>query len=133
MAATIHALALPRDITRSRTHVVKMRVQPRSDHDNMSAKFFHVVDATAVEISAARNFSPMWAEGLDQLATLRDESESKRRGTIAAIGVECLPLGVQFVPFGSLRDLSRLRILPNWKDILIRDVEKAKKFTQFGH
>lgn len=132
MAATIHALALPRDITRSRTHVVKMTVRPRLDHKGVSAKFFRIIDATVVDIAEAQNYSAPWPESLEQLASLREESEGKRRGTIAAVGIECRPLGVQFVPFASLRDLSSLRILPNWKEIAIRDVESGKKFTKFG-
>ncbi|RDB26909.1 hypothetical protein Hypma_005012 [Hypsizygus marmoreus] len=119
MATIIHGLALPRDLKRSRTHVIQMKVCPRLDHNGVSGKFFRVLNAEAVEISTARGFSPVWEESLEQMRTLREESEGKRQGTVAAIGVECEPLGVQFVPFGSLRDLSPIRILPNWKELLI--------------
>ena len=132
MAATIHALALPRDLTRSRTYVLRMTVRARTDHNGVTGKFFRVTDAQVIEIAEAQRWPPPWPESLEQLALLREESESKRRGTVAAIGVECPPLGVQLVPFGSLRDLSPLRILSDWKDILRRDVEDGKKFTRFG-
>ncbi|KAJ6558797.1 hypothetical protein DFH09DRAFT_1262088 [Mycena vulgaris] len=132
MAATIHALALPRDLTRSRTHVVRLVVQPREDIDLPASKFFRVVEAEAVKIADAEQRGGAWPESLRQTAIIRAESEGKRRGTVAAMGIECPPLGVQFVPFGSLRDLSVLRILPNWKEIMTRDVESGKKFTKFG-
>ncbi|KAF9461706.1 hypothetical protein BDZ94DRAFT_1283392 [Collybia nuda] len=132
MAATIHALSLPLDLTRSKTHVLQMSVRPRTDHNGVAAKFFRIIDASVIEISAAQQYPPPWPESIEQLAALREESEGKQRGTVAAVGIECPPLGVQFVPFGSLRNLSALRILPDWKEIVIRDVERAKKFTKFG-
>lgn len=133
MAATLHALALPLDITRAGTHVVRVRLMPRFDHNSVTSKFFRVINAQVIKISEAKNLRSPWPESLEQLDSLRKESESKQRGTIAAMGIECLPLGVQFVPFGSLKDVSSLRILPNWKEILIKDVENGKKFTQFGY
>jgi splicing suppressor protein 51 len=74
-----------------------------------------------------------WPESLNDLKSLREENEKSGRGTVAAIGVVCPPLGVQIVPFGSLKDLSSLQVLPHWKDTLIRDVENGKKFTRFGY
>ena len=133
MAATIHALALPRDPTRSRTHVIHIILLPRIDHNGSASKFFRICDASVLEISEAMNMRDPWRASLEQVAVMRQESESMKRGTVAAAGVECPPLGVQFVPFGSLKDLSPLKILSNWKEILIRDVENGKKFTRFGY
>lgn len=105
-----------------------MTVRPRLDHKGVAAKFFRIIDASVVEIAEAQRYHTPWPESLEQLASLREESESKRRGTIAAVGIEWRSLGVQFILFGSLRDLSLLRILPNWREIAIRDVESDKKF-----
>lgn len=132
MAMTIHALSLPKDITRTRTHIVRMIVAPRLDHGGAPSKYFRVRDAVVVTMNDAMGYPAPWAESLVELEKLRVESENMRRGSVAAVGVECPPLGVQFVPFASLRDLSRLVILPNWKEIATRDIENGKKFTTFG-
>ena len=102
------------------------------DDVDIPAKRFLFLNAQVIEIAEAQKLPAPWPESLEQLATLREESESKSRGTVAAVAIECLPLGVQFVPFGSLRDLSVLKILPDWKDILRRDLENGKRFTRFG-
>lgn len=90
------------------------------------------MDGDVLEIAEAMKLPGAWRESLEQVAVLREESEGMKRGAVAAAGIECPPLGVQFVPFGSLKDLYSLMILPHWKDILIRDVENGKKFTRFG-
>jgi splicing suppressor protein 51 len=132
MAATIHALALPRDIKRSRTHIVRMQVSYREDNNGAPGKFFRVDGAEAIEMDEARRLGGAWPESLVQIGKLREESEKRRMGTVAAIGVECYPLAVQIVPFGSLRDLSPLEIVKDWEQVLKRDVQNAKKFTRFG-
>ncbi|KAJ6563006.1 hypothetical protein DFH09DRAFT_1159138, partial [Mycena vulgaris] len=121
MAATIHALALPRDLTRSRTHVVCLVVQPREDNDLPASKFFRVVEAEAIGISLRQTamYHPCGKRG-------------EEAGNGGSNGNRMSTSGVQSVPFGSLRDLSVLRILPNWKEIMTRDVESGKKFTKFG-
>jgi splicing suppressor protein 51 len=133
MGACIHALALPRDITRSRTHVLHLKVVPRSDHGGSVSKYFRVRAAEPLAIAEAMTYPAPWPEGLDDLKKLRDESEANGLGTVAAIGIVCLPLTVQMVPFGSLKGLSSLQILPHWKDTLTKDVENGKKFTRFGY
>lgn len=50
---------------------------------------------------------------------------------MAAVALECAPLAMQIVPFGSLKDLSPLKIQQNWKEILIRYVENGKKMMRF--
>lgn len=132
MGACIHALALPRDITRSRSHVLHLKVRPRTDHGGSAAKYFRVVEAEPIEIAQAMSYSPPWPESLNDLKNLREESEQSGRGTVAAIGIVCFPLGVQIIPFGSLKGLNTLRVLPTWKNTLIQDVENGKKFSRFG-
>jgi len=85
-------------------------------------EIFRVNDAKVIDVVSARALGGVWPESIDHIAEMREESESARRGTVAAIGLECAPLAMQVLPFGSLRDLSPLRIQPNWKDTLISDV-----------
>ncbi|KAF8956236.1 hypothetical protein BDZ97DRAFT_1852863 [Flammula alnicola] len=120
LAATIHALSLPRDIKRSRLYLLRVQVSYRSEHGGITAKFFRVDDAFLIDIDTAH-----------QIDKMREESESQRRGAVAAVALECNPLAMQIVPFGSLRDLSPLRIQQRWKEILIRDVENGKRATRF--
>ncbi|KAJ6495845.1 hypothetical protein DFH09DRAFT_811442, partial [Mycena vulgaris] len=94
----IHALALPRDLTQSRTHVVRLVVQPREENYLSASKFFRVVEAEAIEIVDPEQRGGAWSESLRQTVIIRAESEGKRRGTVAAMGIECPPLGVHFYP-----------------------------------
>ena len=131
MAATIHALSLPRDLKRSHSYMLRVTVGYRPDNDGVPAKFFRVNDAKIIDFVSARALGGVWPVSIDHIVKRREESENARRGTVAAIGLECDPLPMQVVPFGSLRDLSPLRIQQNWKEILINDVETGKKFTRF--
>ncbi|KAF8812584.1 hypothetical protein BYT27DRAFT_7182621 [Phlegmacium glaucopus] len=131
MAATIHALALPRDLRRSHLYMLRVTVRYRHDHDGVPAKFFRVSDAKVIDFVSARALGGVWPVSIDHIVEMREESERAKRGTVAAIGLECDPLAMQVVPFGSLRDLSPLKLQPKWKDILISDVETGKKFTRF--
>jgi len=133
MGACIPALALPRDITRLRTHVLHPTVAPRTDHSGSAAKFFRVRDAEPIAIAQAMTYDALWPESLNDLKNLREENEESGRGTVAAIGLVCPPLGVQIIPFGSLNGLRSLQVLPHWKDTLFRDVENGKKFMRFGY
>lgn len=133
MAATIHGLGLPRDITRSRTHILRLEVRPRTDHGGAVSKYFRIEKAEPLEVTTAMAFPEPWPESLIHLKSLREEQEASGRGTVAAIGIICKPLGVQIVPFGSLKGLSSLQVLSNWKDIVIKDTTNGKKFTRFGY
>jgi mitochondrial splicing suppressor protein 51 len=118
MAATIHKLALPRDLKRSHSYMLRVTVSYRPDNDGVPAKFFRVNGAKIIDFVSARALGGVWPVSIDHIAKMREESESARRGTVAAIGLECDPLPMQVVPFGSLRDLSPLRIQQNWKAYL---------------
>lgn len=132
MGACIHALALPLDITRARTHLLHLKVRPRIDHGGSAAKYFRVQSAEPLAVTTGMTFDAPWPESLIDLRKLREENEESGRGTVAAIGVVCPPLGVQIVPFGSLKNLGSLQIVQHWKETLIRDVENGRKFTRFG-
>ncbi|KAF9530200.1 hypothetical protein CPB83DRAFT_851156 [Crepidotus variabilis] len=131
MAATIHALELPRDLKRSHQYLLRVRVSYRTDNEGVPGKLFRVDKAFLVDIQSSRSKGPVWVQSIDEIERLRTESEEKRLGTVAAIALECSPLAMQIVPFGSLRDLSPLRIQKEWKEILIRNVENGKRFTRF--
>jgi len=131
MAATIHALSLPRDIKRAKIFLLRVQVSYRPDHGGVPAKFFRVDDAFTIDIEEAKKMGPVWTASIEHVDTMRAEGEASRRGSVAAVALECKPLAMQIVPFGSLRDLSPLKIQQNWKQILIRDVENGKRFTRF--
>ncbi|KAH7929998.1 hypothetical protein BV22DRAFT_1079996 [Leucogyrophana mollusca] len=132
MGATIHALGLPRDLSRASTHVVRTQLAIRTDHGGSPAKFFRIREVEAIPIEEAKKLRDPWRESLEDFQKMREESEAMGRGTVAAMGVVCPPLGVQMVPFGSLTDLSLLPKVPQWKEVLIKDVENGKKYGRFG-
>ncbi|KAG6908798.1 hypothetical protein DXG01_003245 [Tephrocybe rancida] len=130
-AALIRALDLPRDINRSRTHILKINIEARTDpevHD--AGKYFHVVDAEVLDAAVARTL-PGWAVPMEELDTLRADSEQKGWGAFIGVALQCPALGLVFATFTSIsqRDIKyfKLRALPDWKDRLISDVEKGRR------
>lgn len=132
MAATLHALRLPLSMASVRTYVLHVILEPRSDHGGSAGKYFRVKRAAPVEIALARSWKEPWPSSLDALREMQEDSERLKRGYVTAAMIECLPLAVQTIPFGSIKNLGGMGVLSNWEDILIRDVEKGKKFTHFG-
>lgn len=133
MAATIHALRIPEDFTNLKTRVLHIIVSPRTDHDGRPAKYFRVREAKAYSVEEARRFPAPWAESIDNIEQMREESERMKRGSVAFAGVTCPPLGVQMVPFGSMRRMSEIQVVSNWKERLVRDVEQGKKFSRWDN
>jgi splicing suppressor protein 51 len=131
MAATIHALSLPRDIKRAKMFLLRVKVSYRPDHGGSPSKFFRVNDAFLIDIEEAKKLGSVWTQSIEHVDAMRVEGEALRRGSVAAVALECAPLAMQIVPFGSLRDLGPLKIQQNWKEILIREVENGKKLMRF--
>ncbi|KAI0926325.1 hypothetical protein AcW1_008535 [Taiwanofungus camphoratus] len=130
MGSALHALRLPDDIGRTRTHVMYVKLAPRAEHGGTPARYFRVVDAYPVEVAQTMGWPEPWPASLVALKQMQDESERLHRGRIAAAMVECPPLAVQTVPFGSIPTLTDLTIVPNWKEVLIRDVASGVKFAK---
>ncbi|KAI9001477.1 hypothetical protein BD414DRAFT_432080 [Trametes punicea] len=128
MGATVHALRLPDDVQRSRTHLLYVRLEPRrqAEHQGAAGKFFRVCDAEVVPWDDALHRPAPWPESLMQLRLMQDEAERMNRGGVAATMVECPPLAVQTVPFGSMKNL-RETPRDDWKPFLIAHVEEGKK------
>lgn len=135
MICSYHALSLPTDIGRTQTHILRVFVEPRIDHGGKPAKYFRVTNATVPSYTEAMNYDPVWRFSIRQLSQMREDSEKAGRGTETAAAIECTPLGVQMVPFGSIfadHRLRRTKVLSNWLDVLKRDVEEGKRLTSFG-
>ncbi|KAI0667934.1 hypothetical protein C8Q78DRAFT_1051105 [Trametes maxima] len=128
MATTLHALRLPEDVGRSRTQVLYVRLAPRgqAEHQGVPGKFFRIEDAEVVSWDDAMSRKAPWPESLSQLRLMQDESERMDRGGVAAAMVECPPLAVQTVPFGSMKNL-REKVREDWKSFLMAQVEQGKK------
>ncbi|KAH9902382.1 hypothetical protein C8Q73DRAFT_785073 [Cubamyces lactineus] len=128
MTATVHALRLPESVARSRTHLLYIRLAPRpqTEHQGASGKFFRVLDAEVIEWDEAARRPAPWPESLEQLRFMQDDAENMRRGGVAAAMIECPPLAVQTVPFGSMMNM-REKVQNDWKEFLIGQVEAGKK------
>jgi len=92
-----------------------------------SVELVEVVDQTT-----ARLLGGVWPDSLDKLKEIRLGCEGSGRGTVAAITLEIKPLGIRFIPIGSLRGLGQVRVHNDWKAVLRRHVEDGKEFTYFG-
>ncbi|EED79095.1 predicted protein [Postia placenta Mad-698-R] len=127
MGATIHALRLPESLARARTHVLHIELLPRWDHGGAVGKYFRVVRTKVVEVAQAQTWAEPWPASLSALREMQDQSESMRRGYVAAAMVESPPLAVQTVPFGSIKKLD-YPVVQRWEEVLIKDVEAGRKF-----
>lgn len=132
MGACIHALRVPEDVNNIRNSILYVKLEPREDHGETPAKYFRVVDAYAVLLQDAMRRPSPWPESALQLRAMQNDAEKeKKRGMVGASMIECPPLAVQTVPFGSVKNVNR-DVNENWKDILVSDVEFGKKHTHFG-
>lgn len=128
MQCSYHALALPNDIGRTKTHIFRVFVEPRLDHGGKASKYFRVTNATVPPIQEAMRYDSAWEIGLSTLRKQREASEAEGRGTETAVGIQCPALSVQFVPFGSItEDIKQLKIIPQWLEILKQHVEEGKR------
>ena len=131
MAATIQALRLPADVSRARTHLLYVKLEPRgqAEHQGAPGKYFRVLDAEVIEVEDGMRRSSPWPESIMQLREMGEEMERNGRGYVAAAMVECPPLAVQTVPFGSLteRALRREIMHDTWKHFFIRHIEEGQK------
>ena len=130
MAATIHAMSLPRDINRAKMFLLRVQVSYRPDHGGVPSKFFRVDDAFLIDVEEAKKMGPVWTGSIEHIDGMRREGEALRRGGVAAVALECAPLAMQIVPFGSLKDLSPLIVQQNWKEILVRNVKHGKRLMR---
>ncbi|RPD54803.1 hypothetical protein L227DRAFT_511058, partial [Lentinus tigrinus ALCF2SS1-6] len=131
MATTIQALRLPVDVTRARTHLLYIKLEPRSqaEHQGSAGKFFRVLDAEVMEVEDGMRRSSPWPESLTQLRKMGEESERSGEGYVTAAMIECPPLGVQTVPFGSMTARAmRYEVMhATWKQAFIRHIEEGWK------
>lgn len=137
MSTTIHALNLPRDNTRSTTHILWLRLIHRDNLEGPPSRFFRVADADVVAISEVpsmgKGYDREWKESIGFVSAMRKRSKLAGTGEVAAVVIECPPLGLQILPVGSLMDgYSKKEVFPNWKHMLIDYVEKGEKVLQFG-
>ncbi|PSS34031.1 hypothetical protein PHLCEN_2v1935 [Hermanssonia centrifuga] len=131
MEAHAHACRLPEDIGNIRTKVMYVKLAAREDHGGIPAKYFRVVDAYPISVVEAMWRPSPWPGSLLQLKSMQDESEQLGRGRMGAAMIECPPLAVQTVPFGSVTEqsLRGLTIASNWKEVLMHLVEGGTRFS----
>lgn len=131
MAATVQALRLPEDVTRAHTHLLYVKLEPRSqeEHQGAPGKYFRVVDAEVIEVEDGLRKGSPWPESIMQLRDMGADAERNGRGYVAAAMVECPPLAVQTVPFGSMTEhaLRREVLHDTWKQFFIRHIEEGQK------
>jgi len=113
MSASYHALSLPTDINRAGKYLLHIIVEPRTDHGGSPAKYFRVRTARVPSVTEAIGYGPPSPESIQMLKERREESEKAGTGTETAAGIECPPLTVQMIPFGSITDMSRMKVLDN--------------------
>jgi splicing suppressor protein 51 len=129
--ATIHALDLASNVNRSVTHVLRITLSFREDHQESASKYFRISDVDVVQLC---DDHLALDEGLRDvvalLANLRASSRcTERNNVIAGVVLDCPPLGPQVMPIGSLtiESLQGKTSLQNWKHILIDAVEQGEK------
>jgi len=133
LTTCIHALRLPEDLSRARTHVMylKLRACANDEHGGSARKHFAVEDAYPVVVAEAEAWKAPWPESLQQLRVLQDSDQARSSGEVAAVMVECPPLAVQTVPFGSLKDLN-FAVVPEWREVLVAHIKAGRHFKDMN-
>lgn len=135
MAAAVHALDLMQDFSRSRTHTLWLQLSHRSLNNEEPSKYFRIVNAEVVAISDVTRMGKdeEWIKTLNIFSSMSYRSEMEGKGLVAAVIVECPPLAPQVMPVGSLTEHHfKPGVLVNWKDILIKCIERGEKVLYFG-
>ena len=133
MGACLHAVRAPEDLNNLRSTVLYVKLGVREDHGNDPMKYFRVVEAYPVSVQDGMRRPSPWPESLLQLRVMQNDAEKeKKRGMVGATFIECPPLAVQTVPFGSVKDVHSLSIQEDWKGALISDVENGTKYKISG-
>ncbi|KDQ06990.1 hypothetical protein BOTBODRAFT_149392 [Botryobasidium botryosum FD-172 SS1] len=133
MTTCIHALRLPEDLSRARSHVLylKLRACANDEHEGSARKYFAVEDAYPVAVAEAQSWKDPWPESLQQLQALRNSDQARSSGEVAAVMVECSPLAVQTVPFGSIKGL-HFAVVSEWKEVLIAHIRAGRHFKDMN-
>lgn len=132
MGACINAIRACEDLNNLRTSVLYVKLAPREDHGGVAGKYFRVIEAYPILLQEAMRRPSPWPESLLQLRAMQDDAEKeKKRGMVGASMVECAPLAVQTVPFGSVKSVNEPLVV-NWRELLISDVDEGKKYTHYG-
>ncbi|KAI0692464.1 hypothetical protein C8T65DRAFT_669582 [Cerioporus squamosus] len=131
MVATVQALRLPENVTRAHTHLlyVKLKARSQAEHQGAPGKYFRVLDAEVIETEDGMRKASPWPESIIQLRDMCAAAERNQRGYMAAVMVECPPLGVQYVPFGSMTQHGlRGEVLHDtWKQSFVQHIEEGQK------
>lgn len=123
-AACLQAVRAADDLANIRNNVLYVKLAVREDHGGAPGRFFRVVEAYPVPVQEGMRRPSPWPESLLQLRTLQDDHEKeKKAGFLGATLVECPPLPVQTVPFGSITSADALEPSPDWKEDLVQSVE----------
>lgn len=129
MLSTIHALKLPLEFPRARTHILRLSVSFNTEHGGNVGKYFKLDEVEVKELDEARMLDSAWNVSVDQLRRMREDSERQRRGTVIAAAIECKPLAVQVVPFGSIKEpaMKNMKWVEGWEENLRRCIETGSK------
>ena len=131
MVATLKALRLSEDASRARTHMLYVKLEPRgqAEHQGAPGKYFRVQDAEVVEVEECMRRPRPWPESIEQVRQMDEDSMRNGRGYVAAAMIECSPLYVQTVPFGSITERTgRLLVLDGtWKQELMKIIEEGQR------
>ncbi|KAJ3555349.1 hypothetical protein NP233_g12231 [Leucocoprinus birnbaumii] len=127
MYSTIHALKLPLHFPRARTHLLRVSVAYNENNAGESdvGRFFDLDEVEVMSLESVAEIDKACKMSVDQLKTMREESESNGRGVVVATAVFCSPLAVQIVPFGSITGphMKRIKWIENWEKNLRRCIE----------
>ena len=104
-------------------------VLPRgeAEHAGAAGRFFRAERVEVITVEDGMGRGSPWPESILQLQQMAGEMERQGQGTVAAAMIECPPLAVQTVPFGSMteRALRREGLHDNWKAWLVNQIEEG--------
>ena len=93
-----------------------------------AARAFAVEDAYALDVVRAARRGDVWVQSLAQLRTMQMHAEGRGATRFGATMIECAPLAVQTVPFGT--GPTRGPIQEDWKEVLVKDIREGRRVTR---
>ncbi|KAF7789760.1 hypothetical protein EIP86_000706 [Pleurotus ostreatoroseus] len=122
----MHAIRVADSYDRFHTYVLVLRLRPlpRAVHGGAAGRAFEVTDAYPLDVARAALRGGVWVQSLQQLRSMQRHAEACGATRFGATMLECEPLAVQTVPFGT--GPTRGPIQENWKE----DIREGRRATR---
>ena len=114
-SACIHALALATDISRAKTHTLRIGIAPRThlDHGGDTGKFFQIEFCQVYAMAEAKSLSIGWERIVEEVELHRATPRVRGSNIYVLVGIEVYPFPPYTSPF--ILNFKPKSLCTNWE------------------